>query len=228
MPARRNAQRSGAPSGLRPFSLALRACPRRRFFASRALSGRILWSVSEPVSVRRGCSGRRALVGRPGLLPSAERASVDSLRQRMRTYRDEITRLQTENQKLRNELSRRLGADRAAAVTKRSGPPSTTCIQREEPLTIRDPVRGIKRTCITSMRVRSHDAGWGPSERRRRPLVVQFEAAGWTGVRSSRLTSRGGQLPQTGSGAAGRYPRHATRRRLSSRRRQTCHRQPSC
>jgi hypothetical protein len=38
----------------------------------------------------------------------------------MRTYRDEITRLQTENQELRNELARRLGADRAAAVTKRS------------------------------------------------------------------------------------------------------------
>ena len=58
--------------------------------------------------------------GRPGLLPSAERASVDSLRQQMRTYRDEITQLQTENQQLREELARRLGADRAAAVTKRS------------------------------------------------------------------------------------------------------------
>jgi hypothetical protein len=58
--------------------------------------------------------------GRPGLLPSAERVSVDSLRQQMRTYRDEITRLQTENQELREELARRLGADRVAAVTKRS------------------------------------------------------------------------------------------------------------
>jgi len=38
----------------------------------------------------------------------------------MRTYRDEITRLQTENQELRNELARRLGADRTAAVRKRS------------------------------------------------------------------------------------------------------------
>jgi hypothetical protein len=38
----------------------------------------------------------------------------------MRTYRDEITRLQTENQQLRQELARRLGVDRAAAVTKRS------------------------------------------------------------------------------------------------------------
>jgi Family of unknown function (DUF6262) len=63
---------------------------------------------------------RQRSQGRPGLLPSAERASVDSLRQKMRTYRDEITRLQTENQELREELARRLGADRAAAVTKRS------------------------------------------------------------------------------------------------------------
>jgi hypothetical protein len=38
----------------------------------------------------------------------------------MRTYRDEITRLQTENQQLRQELFRRLGAVRAAAVTKPS------------------------------------------------------------------------------------------------------------
>ena len=58
--------------------------------------------------------------GRPGLLPTAERATADSLRQQMRTYRAEITRLQTENHELREELARRLGADRAAAATKRS------------------------------------------------------------------------------------------------------------
>ena len=63
---------------------------------------------------------RHTSQSRPGLLPSAERATVDSLRQQMRTYRDEITRLQTLNQELRDELARRLGADRAAAVTKRS------------------------------------------------------------------------------------------------------------
>jgi hypothetical protein len=38
----------------------------------------------------------------------------------MRTYRDQITQLQTENQQLLQELARRLGADRAAAVTNRS------------------------------------------------------------------------------------------------------------
>ena len=63
---------------------------------------------------------RHASQGRPGLLPSAERATADSLRQQVRTYRDEITRLRIENQELREQLARRLGADRAAAVTKRS------------------------------------------------------------------------------------------------------------
>ena len=63
---------------------------------------------------------RHASQGRPGVLPSAERATADSLRQQVRTYRDEITRLRIENQELREQLARRLGADRAAAVTKRS------------------------------------------------------------------------------------------------------------
>jgi hypothetical protein len=51
-------------------------------------------------------------------LPSAERATTDSVRQQLRTYRDEITRLRTENQELRDQLARHLGAARAAAVTR--------------------------------------------------------------------------------------------------------------
>jgi regulator of replication initiation timing len=49
-----------------------------------------------------------------------ERATTDSMRQQARTYRDEINALRTENQALREELARRLGAARAAAVTRRS------------------------------------------------------------------------------------------------------------
>ena len=60
---------------------------------------------------------RDTTVGRPGTLPSAERATADSLRQQLRTYRDEISRLRTENQELRDQLARHLGAARAAAPT---------------------------------------------------------------------------------------------------------------
>ncbi len=50
-------------------------------------------------------------------MPPAERATADSLRQQIHTYRAEINRLKTENQEIREELARRLGADRAAAIT---------------------------------------------------------------------------------------------------------------
>ena len=63
---------------------------------------------------------RDSTKSRDSNLPSAERATADSLRQQLHVYRDEIARLRTENQALREQLARRLGADRAAAVTKRS------------------------------------------------------------------------------------------------------------
>lgn len=56
---------------------------------------------------------------RPGPLPTAERATVDSLRQQVHTYRGEINRLRTENHELREQLARRLDADRASVATKR-------------------------------------------------------------------------------------------------------------
>lgn len=50
-------------------------------------------------------------------VPSAERATIDSLRQQVHAYREEIARLSKENQALYEQLARRLGAARAAAVT---------------------------------------------------------------------------------------------------------------
>jgi hypothetical protein len=46
-------------------------------------------------------------------LPGAQRASIDSLRQRLDTTRDEITRLRAENNVLRDQLARSLGKQRA-------------------------------------------------------------------------------------------------------------------
>ena len=51
-------------------------------------------------------------------VPAAERATVDSLRQQLRAYRSETARLRLENQDLREQLARRLGAQRAAANTR--------------------------------------------------------------------------------------------------------------
>ncbi len=53
-------------------------------------------------------------------VPSAERATADSLRQQLHTYRQEIARLRAENQQLREQLARRLGTERTAAITNRS------------------------------------------------------------------------------------------------------------
>jgi regulator of replication initiation timing len=52
--------------------------------------------------------------------PNVQRATVESLRQQLQAYRDEIARLRAENQELTDRLARRLGDERAAAVTRRS------------------------------------------------------------------------------------------------------------
>ncbi len=48
----------------------------------------------------------------------AQRATAESLRQQIHTCRQEITRLRAENHQLRDQLARRLGNDRVAAITK--------------------------------------------------------------------------------------------------------------
>ena len=89
------------------------------------------WLYRQPTLRREIDRLRDASATRPGTLPSAERASTDSLRQQLHTYREEITRLRGENHELREQLARHLGAARAAAVTRPSLPPSTTCRQQE-------------------------------------------------------------------------------------------------
>lgn len=49
-------------------------------------------------------------------LPAAQRASTDSLRQRLDTLNDEITRLRKENQTLRDQFARQLGQRRTTAT----------------------------------------------------------------------------------------------------------------
>ena len=73
------------------------------------------WLYRQPTLRQEIDRLRDASATRPRL-PSVERASTDSLRQQLHTYREEITRLRTENQELREQLARHLGAARAAAV----------------------------------------------------------------------------------------------------------------
>lgn len=60
---------------------------------------------------------RQQRSSRAPAVPSAERATTDSLRQQIHAYREEIARLSKENQALYEQLARKLGAVRAAAVT---------------------------------------------------------------------------------------------------------------
>jgi uncharacterized coiled-coil protein SlyX len=53
-------------------------------------------------------------------MPATQRASVESLRQQLHAYREEIARLRAQNQALNEQLARHLGAARAAAVITRS------------------------------------------------------------------------------------------------------------
>ena len=50
-------------------------------------------------------------------VPASQRASVESLRQQLHAYREELARLRAENQELNEQLARHLGTARAAAVT---------------------------------------------------------------------------------------------------------------
>lgn len=77
------------------------------------------WLYRQPTLRQEIDRLRDASATRPGL-PSVERTSTDSLRQQLHTYREEITRLRTENQELREQLARHLRAARAAAVIRPS------------------------------------------------------------------------------------------------------------
>lgn len=106
--------------------------------AERALTH--LADLGQPVTYRRVATtagvSRSWLYQQPGLreqidrlrerppagarsgIPSTEQATLDSLRQQLHTYREEITRLQSENRTLRQQLARRLGTERTAAITR--------------------------------------------------------------------------------------------------------------
>ena len=68
-------------------------------------------------------------------VPSAQRVSTESLQRRVEALREQATRLTRENQALRDQLARKLGADRLAALggthPNDTDTPSTTCPPHE-------------------------------------------------------------------------------------------------
>ena len=75
------------------------------------------WLYRQP-EIRREVERLRDASARRGQGPQGvQRASADSLRQQLHTYREEIARLRAENAALKDQLARNLGATRAASVT---------------------------------------------------------------------------------------------------------------
>jgi len=79
--------------------------------------------------IRRNRLIRARTVAARERCPSAERAAADWLRQQLRTYRDEANRLRTENQELRDQLARHLGAARATAAA--TGTPAVVTLSQD-------------------------------------------------------------------------------------------------
>jgi hypothetical protein len=64
-------------------------------------------------------------------LPSAQRATTESVRERLETLHAELRRLRDENQQLRDQLARRLGQERASATCPSHPTPSLVPLSRK-------------------------------------------------------------------------------------------------
>jgi len=73
--------------------------------------------------IRDLISRQQALKPPPARRATAQRATADSLRQRLDAARAEITRLQAENRTLRDQLARHLGLQRAQHAHNTPGEP---------------------------------------------------------------------------------------------------------
>ncbi|MGH3305033.1 MAG: DUF6262 family protein [Streptosporangiaceae bacterium] len=78
------------------------------------------WLYRQPQLIAEIDRLRQPRPARRPSVPATQRASIESLRQQIHAYREEITRLRAENQALSEQLARQLGTARAAAVTTRS------------------------------------------------------------------------------------------------------------
>jgi uncharacterized coiled-coil protein SlyX len=75
---------------------------------------------------------RQPRTNRKSNVPANQRATIESLRQQLHAYREEISQLRTEITTLNEQLARHLGAARTAAITLNHDT-SKTCPQSEPP-----------------------------------------------------------------------------------------------
>lgn len=70
---------------------------------------------------------------RPAAVPAAQRASAESLRQRLTVMQERIHNLVEENQRLRNQLALALGEQRAAAPSSTAARPDHSSVTIKRP-----------------------------------------------------------------------------------------------
>jgi uncharacterized coiled-coil protein SlyX len=79
------------------------------------------WIYQQPRLLTQISQLRQPRPDKRRAVPATQKATIDSLRQQLHAYRDEITRLRAEIASLHEQLARQLGAARTAAITSRIG-----------------------------------------------------------------------------------------------------------
>ena len=79
------------------------------------------WIYQQPRLLAEINRLRQPKAGKGPAVPASQKATIDSLRQQVHAYREEITRLRAEIASLHEQLARQLGAARTAAITSRIG-----------------------------------------------------------------------------------------------------------
>jgi len=76
------------------------------------------WIYQQPRLLAEISRLRQPRPGKTPSVPASQKATIDSLRQQLHAYREEITRLRAEITSLHDQLARQLGAARTAAITR--------------------------------------------------------------------------------------------------------------
>jgi uncharacterized coiled-coil protein SlyX len=122
LPPLHQAARARHDQTLRRAEAALRSLARRgepvtvRGVADTARVSRS-WIYQQPRLLAEIKQLRQPRPGKHPAVPASQKATIDSLRQQLHAYREEITRLRAQVTDLHDQLARQLGTARTAAIT---------------------------------------------------------------------------------------------------------------